>query len=129
MDVGNPSNFERLVNLFPSYDLFSKNITSNSVNNDKIKETILKLFNEEKLIVCPHTATAFYARKKLNQNPWIVVSTADPCKFDDIIEPIISTKVPIADELNAMLNKKAKIIDINSRLSDIKEAFIYRLNL
>ncbi|WP_397601674.1 hypothetical protein [Silvanigrella sp.] len=120
MDVGNPSNFERLSHLFPSFEVFKNNITAVSVDNKKISQTILEVYKQSQYILCPHTATAFYIRNKLNSNPSIVVSTADPCKFDDIIEPIILDKVPISDELKKLLNKKLSFIDIEPNLTEIK---------
>ena len=63
---------------------------------------------------------AFYVKNKLNLDPSIVVSTADPCKFDDIIEPIILDKVPISEELKKLLNKKLSFINIEPNLTELK---------
>lgn len=120
MDVGNPSNFERLSHLFPTYELFKKNIMAISVDNIKISQTIQEVYNKYNYIICPHTATSFYVKNKLNLDPSIVVSTADPCKFDDIIEPIILDKVPISEELKKLINKKLSFINIEPNLTELK---------
>jgi threonine synthase len=121
MDVGNPSNFERLFHLFPSYDLFKQNVNSVSVSDPIIKETIQNAYQNNKIIICPHTATAFYVRKQLNSKSWIVVSTANPCKFDDIIEPLINNKVPMASQLKEIFDKPLKINAIEPSLNGIKK--------
>ena len=122
MDVGNPSNFERLFHLFPSYDLFKQNVNSRSVSDSIIKETIQEVYQNYQIIICPHTATGFYARKQLNNNSWIVVSTANPCKFDEIIEPLIHKKVPIEQQLKDILDKPLKINEIDASLIEIKKS-------
>jgi threonine synthase len=121
MDVGNPSNFERLNYLFNTYDSFKNNVKAISANDDAIRKTIKDIYQQYKMIICPHTATAFFARQKLSEQPWIVVGTADPCKFDTIIEPIIQTKVPIALPLKELLSRPAHIVKVANDLQDIKK--------
>ncbi len=131
MDVGNPSNFERLASLFPTYELFKKNVSVTSVSNKQIEETIKDVFNQYNTIICPHTATAFYARKQLSNSqnnsvdsPWIVVSTADPCKFDDIIEPIIQKKVPLAPQMEELLIRDVQYKNIAPNLEEVKRCAV-----
>src|SRR4029079_14837363 len=105
MDVGNPSNFERLRGLFNTYDTFKNNVKVISALDDDIRQTIKYIYEQHKRIICPHTATACFARQQLSEQPWIVVATADPAKFENSIEPIIQEKVPVPFQLNALLNK------------------------
>lgn len=121
MDVGNPSNFERLHYLFNNFDEFKANVTAFSTNDDDIRKTIKEVYQQYNTIICPHTATAYFARQKLSAEPWIVVATADPCKFDTIIEPIIQAKVPVAPQLQELLDKPTHILKIDNSLLAIQK--------
>lgn len=121
MDVGNPSNFERLKYLFNNFEDFKKNVTAISASDTDIKNTIKNIYEEYNMIVCPHTATACFTREQLSDQPWIVVATADPSKFDSIIEPIINTKVPIADQLQTLLDKPAHTVQVNAKAEEIQK--------
>ena len=123
MDVGNPSNFERLRHLFPTYELFKNNIPVTSVSDDEIKQMIKQYYEKYHRIICPHTATACFARDQLSNQPWIIVATADPSKFDDIIAPIINDKIPVAPELQTLLDKPTHFITVPANLADIKDAY------
>lgn len=122
MDVGNPSNFERLNHLFGSLKHFKENVTAIPVNDEAICKTIHNIYKRYHYISCPHTATAFYVRSQLeDRQPWIVVSTADPCKFDELIEPIINFKVPIAPQLQKLLDKPSQILRVEANLDAIQK--------
>ena len=121
MDVGNPSNFERLRYLFPTFETFKQHVRAISVTDVEIGQTIQNLYQRFQYISCPHTATAFYARKKLNAQPWVVVATADPGKFSRAIEPIIKTTVPMSDNLRTLLDRKTTKIEINPLLPELME--------
>lgn len=128
MDVGNPSNFERLQHLFNSWDSFTENVKSISVDDNEIKNTITQLYQHDKIIICPHTATAFFARKNLSKQPWIVVATADPGKFDTIVEPLIHTTIPVTPELQALLHRPTQIITVDKNLNALRKIITERGN-
>ena len=121
MDVGNPSNIERLSHLFKTFELLQLQVTAISVSDATIKKTIHDIYQNYNTIICPHTATGFAAREQLSDLPWIIAATADASKFDTIVEPIIQKRVPIAPQLEALLNKPAKIISVKNSLTDIQE--------
>lgn len=120
MDVGNPSNFERLRALYPSLEVFRQHVSAYSATDDDIRNTIQQMYKKYQYLVCPHTATACFAREQLEELPWIVVATANPCKFDDIIEPLLHVKVPIAPQLQTLLDRPTERITIGCRLEDIR---------
>jgi len=121
MDVGDPSNLERLNHLFSSFDHFKRNIKAMSVNDESIRETIMQVYKQYQYISCPHTATAFYTHRQLDAQPWIVVATADPCKFNGIIEPLINAQIPLASQLKQLLNMPNKIRRVSANLGAIKK--------
>ncbi len=120
MDVGNPSNFERLSQLFSSYTQFKDKVAAISVDDATIHKTIYDIYKQYNYICCPHTATAFYAYSQLNKQPWIIVATANPCKFDGLIELIINSKIPIAPQLQELLDKSQQILRIEANLKALR---------
>jgi threonine synthase len=76
MDVGNPSNMERLMDLYPDVRPIRNIANGLSVSDSQIKETIKDGPKDWGQVWCPHTATAVFARTKLKSDHWIIVSTA-----------------------------------------------------
>lgn len=106
MDVGDPSNMERLTHLFPDHDCFSRHVDAISVDDDAIRDTIGQVWRKWNYAVCPHTATGEHVRSvKHPDSPSVVYATAHPAKFDAIVEPIIGQSVPVPPQLAALLGK------------------------
>ncbi|MFA5467953.1 MAG: threonine synthase [Sphaerochaetaceae bacterium] len=107
MDVGNPSNMERLMNLYSDWKDFRREVSAYSVSDELILETIKKVWEEKHYIVCPHTATGEYVRGLLKDtNPTLVYATAHPAKFETIVEPIIRRAVEVPGQLSELLSKE-----------------------
>jgi threonine synthase len=124
MDVGHPSNFERLVNLFGSHENFVKNVKAFCVDDTEITNQIKKVHNDYGYTICPHTATTFYAREQLDQNKdYILVSTADPAKFESVIEPILNIEVPPTKALQELLDKNHKKVSINNSMQELCDVY------
>jgi threonine synthase len=90
MDVGNPSNFERLGALQGSLG----EVRVELVDDDQIQLRIRTDYEKRGYIWCPHSATAAEAYARLSKServarPWIVAATAHPYKFREIVEPLI----------------------------------------
>ncbi len=124
MDVGNPSNFERLKHLFSNFEELKNNVRAFSATDEDIRNTIQDVYQQYQTIICPHTATAFYVRQHLSNEPWIIVATADPSKFENIIEPIIQREVPIAPHLQEMLQRPTHSVPVVSTLQNIQELMV-----
>jgi threonine synthase len=124
MDVGNPSNFERLSFLHHNnWQEFTQNVQAFSVNDEQIREIIKEVYDEFNYIVCPHTATGYFARKQLNDKPWIIAATAAPCKFETIIEPLIGETLPVATQLQALLDMPVHRVETNAEMKEVQAAF------
>jgi threonine synthase len=92
MDVGDPSNFCRLFDLYANdLDLLKQRLSSYSITDEEIRKTIVSVFNENKYVMDPHTASAYYALKKyaLINETGVFVSTAHPYKFNEIMDELI----------------------------------------
>lgn len=107
MDVGAPSNFERLRWLYPDPRELRRAFTVDLVDDATIEETIRTRYRTFGEILCPHTATAMHALERLRRDgardDWAVVSTAHPAKFERVVEPLIGREVPIPPPLAALL--------------------------
>jgi threonine synthase len=107
MDVGNPSNMERLRTLFPGIDAIREQVTADSVTDEQIRARIKSDMNTLGHVWCPHTAVAaeVYSRiaKSRAQRQWVIVSTAHPAKFNDVVEPLIGRAVPVPEALAKLL--------------------------
>jgi threonine synthase len=108
MDVGNPSNMERLRNLWGDADELRNRLRSFSVSDDEIRARIVTEFKDYGIAWCPHTATGFEVYRNLPENErrqahWIIAATAHAAKFDEIVEPLIGTSVAIPEELAHLL--------------------------
>jgi threonine synthase len=107
MDVGNPSNAERLRHMFPGVDDLRGAVSAYAIDDDAIRARIRIGYDEESQIWCPHTATAAeaYARhaaRKPLAGPWVIVATAHAAKFAEIVEPIIGRPIAPPPSLAAL---------------------------
>jgi threonine synthase len=121
MDVGNPSNFERLRQLYHSWEEFKAEIKVISATDLQIIKTITKVYNQFAYIMCPHTATGYFALAQLNSMsaPWIIAATANPCKFETIIEPLINKTLTIPAQLQNLLSKTSRKISIHADIAEL----------
>jgi threonine synthase len=112
MDVGAPSNFERLVWTFPESSVLRQRLRAVSVSDAEIRETIRRGEQEHDQIFCPHTATAVHALGRLRaegvRGRWAVVASAHPAKFETVVEPLIGHPVPVPPSLAALLERPAR---------------------
>lgn len=121
MDVGAPSNMERLFDIYPVFEDFKANVESWSVSDSEIESTIKEVYSETGLIICPHTACGERVRRDhFRDVPSIVVATAHPAKFDTIVEPLIGKTIPIPKALYEIISKNSSAKEIGT---DYKELF------
>lgn len=111
MDVGAPSNVERLQWTFPDERVMREQLQAFSVSDDAIQQTITAHAREHGEVLCPHTATAMHRldqlRAKGDDRPWTVVATAHPAKFDSVVEPLTGHPITVPESLAAMLAQPA----------------------
>ncbi|TLY53579.1 MAG: threonine synthase [Gammaproteobacteria bacterium] len=111
MDVGAPSNFERLVWLYPDAAQLRREFVAQTVDDEAIRTTISTRYAQYGEVFCPHTATAVHVLERLRsdgaQGNWAVVSTAHPAKFEGIVEPLIGTSVAVPTSLAELLDRPA----------------------
>ena len=127
MDVGNPSNMERLRNLLGDADQLQKVLSAVRVSDAQIREQIRSRYSDFGFAICPHTATATQAYAGLDparrsDADWILAATAHPAKFEQIVEPLIGTSVPLPQSLEEILSRPGREVSIEPRLESLQQA-------
>ena len=127
MDVGNPSNMERLRVLYRTVDAMREQLSADSVDDATIRRRIGEDFMQFGREWCPHTATAAEVYRRLSErerraSPWVLVATAHPAKFNDIVEPIIGKPVDVPPALARLLELPQHVTDLPPRLAELAAA-------
>ncbi|MEP6635560.1 MAG: threonine synthase [Acidobacteriota bacterium] len=117
MDVGNPSNMERLINLHPEMTELRNIAQAFSVSDKEIADTIARGRDRWQQTWCPHTATAVNVREGLATKDWVIVATAHPGKFESIVEPLVEERVDPPPAL-------AKLLEQPSRFEELEPEFV-----
>lgn len=124
MDVGNPSNMERLRALHPEFDELQSQIGASSVDDIEIRGTIRRDSHELGQIWCPHTATAAKVFRRLlsrgARGHWVIVATAHPAKFNDIVEPQIGREVAVPPQLAKLLSLPRQETELEPTLEALR---------
>ena len=133
MDVGDPSNFVRILELFKNDSTVLKNlISSYSISDDETKTTIKNVLAKENYLLDPHGAVAYIALKKYlendNDSKGIFLETAHPVKFYDVVEPVIQQSVPIPESVQQQLDKEKKSTKIVADSKLVKD-FLMELQI
>jgi threonine synthase len=122
MDVGNPSNFERLAAFPPE----AREVRVELVTDDEIKARIASEYLSSGYVWCPHSATAVEAWSRLPEpersvRPWIAMATAHPYKFAEIVEPLIGRTVEPTPALAAIFHRPTRKIRIGADLDALAD--------
>lgn len=119
MDVGNPSNFIRIQELYNN-DLneFEKDFSSYSFSDTETEIAIKDIYNRTKYIAEPHGAVGYLGLKKEMQKQTnsigVFLETAHPIKFLDIVEPLLDLQLPIPKQIESVLNKEKVSVKIKT---------------
>ncbi len=124
MDVGRPSNLERLRNLFGEAQALNKLLSAYSVSDEGIRTTIGDVFRRDGIAICPHTATAFHVYDLLpeglrDEQDWALVATAHPAKFERIVESVTGAGIEMPRTLADLMDKPASAVSIEPSLAEL----------
>ena len=126
MDVGNPSNLERLRWLFDDdLDAMRALITSTAHTDDQVKTAICELHDRYGYIADPHTAIA-YLGAGTPTHPYapartLFLATAHPAKFREVVEPVVGRPVALPPALAATLARKKQVTRIAPALAELAD--------
>jgi threonine synthase len=127
MDVGNPSNMERIRAFYPTFAAIGEHLSADSIDDATIRARIKEDFMQLGREWCPHTATAAEVYRRLGESerrdtPWVLVATAHPAKFNDVVEPIIGKPIEVPEALERLLKLPQHLLDLPPTLKAVAAA-------
>ncbi|HIC30766.1 MAG TPA: threonine synthase [Flavobacteriaceae bacterium] len=119
MDVGNPSNFIRIQEIYnQDFNALKNNLTSYSYTDEETCNALKEMYNEHNYIADPHGAVGYLGCKDyLKNHPnshCVFLETAHPTKFLDVVEDVIKENVDLPPQILSVMDKKKKSIKISS---------------
>jgi threonine synthase len=135
MDVGNPSNFERMLWLYAGdRAAMSRDVVGSRHTDNEVRETIKRVYERSGYLLDPHSAIAYLGLTKYmgrldrtgpvsrSERIGVFLATAHPAKFGEIVEPIIRTPIVTPAPLADALAKPRHILRIDASLGAVTEA-------
>jgi threonine synthase len=114
MDVGNPSNFARMLDLNSStWNKMKKGIKGYAYDDDATKKAMVEVFKKYNYVIDPHGAVGYLALKEYQKKKdavGVILETAHPAKFLDDVESILNRKIDIPERLISLIDKKKESI-------------------
>ena len=131
MDVGNPSNFWRMLDLYNgSLSKMKEDISGFSFDDDKTAQAMKTLLKNYHYLPDPHGAVGFLGLQEYQkQHPntrGIFLETAHPAKFADVVERILNINIDLPDQLKSLLHKEKQAKLMTTDFSKFKEYLLSR---
>ena len=136
MDVGDPSNFVRIMELFEQkVDDLRSVLNSYSIDDATTKETIKNVYQKYHYTLDPHGAVGYCALneylqrnagQKLKLSKGIFLETAHPVKFPETVEEATNTKISFPESVQHLLSKQKKSIKLEASFEYLKEWLMYK---
>jgi threonine synthase len=127
MDVGHPSNLERLTALYGDAAALRAALSAVSIDEAATRERIRADFARYARVWCPHSAVAAEAYARLSpaaaaDGPWVIVATAHPAKFREIVEPLIGRSVELPASLARLFERPSSFQEIEPTLTALERS-------
>ena len=132
MDVGNPSNFIRIIELFnQQFDSIKDKMSSISVSDDITATTIKEVYQNHDYILDPHGAVAYYALQQYlksshSAKKGFILETAHPVKFPETVEDAIGVALDIPEQVQHLMFEEKHSILMNANFTDLKAWLLNR---
>ncbi|WP_345949589.1 threonine synthase [Mucilaginibacter sp. PAMB04274] len=125
MDVGNPSNWARIADLFKEdAEALKTLMTGYSYTDEQTRESMQQVFDKYEYVVCPHTAIAWRALTEWQQEhknvPGVFLSTAHPCKFPDVFPQEIAARVEVPAQVKELESKLKQAVSLDNSFESFK---------
>ncbi len=127
MDVGDPSNFVRVLDLYKkSHDAITAEIDGFTYNDAQISETVKSTFEKTGYLLDPHGACGYQALKDdlKDGETGVFLETAHPAKFLETVEGIVNQEVEIPEKLRAFMQGEKKSIELSNNFEKFKELLL-----
>lgn len=131
MDVGNPSNFVRILEIFHQDSAALRSVFSATRTSDeRTRELIQSVFREQGYLLDPHGAVGYDGLQQyLEEHPGdkgMLLETAHPIKFLDVVEPVIGAPIPVPPAIEATLQKEKAATLITKEYAALKNYLLSR---
>jgi threonine synthase len=123
MDVGDPSNFARVLDLYQhSHESICRNISAARYNDQEIAATLKEVYQNEGYLLDPHGACGYRALSEQLQEGecGIFLETAHPAKFKQTVENIISDQVAVPSKLQAFMQGEKQSLPMSKDFESFK---------
>ena len=123
MDVGDPSNFARILELYGrDHDAICQHISGASYSDAQIAETMRQCLSESGYILDPHGACGYRAlQEQLQPNEiGIFLETAHPAKFKELVDKVLGIEIPVPDRLAAFMQGMKQSTPISADFNDFR---------
>ena len=132
MDVGDPSNFIRILEIFNhDYEALAACFSSVSISDEETKKAIYETEKNTGYLLDPHGAVGYLALKKYLQthadDKGFFAETAHPVKFYDVVEPVINKKILLPDAVAKIIDKEKLAFRIEADFNQLK-SFLMSMN-
>ncbi|MGB4936075.1 MAG: threonine synthase [Ferruginibacter sp.] len=129
MDVGDPSNFVRIMEIFHQQtDELKKTLVGYTITDGQTRETLVSVFQDHNYLLDPHGAVAYHALQQYQmQHPGtkgVILETAHPVKFYDVIEPLIGETVPVPETVAEQIRKEKLSTKISADVNELKNFLV-----
>lgn len=127
MDVGNPSNFARMKDIYHSdLQLFKEDLLGYWFNDNDTRKAIKEVYDKYNYVIDPHGAVGYLAHKAfISATNYdvsnIILETAHPSKFLDVVEPALGFSVEVPERLAELTNRQKVATPMTKHFSDFKE--------
>ena len=123
MDVGDPSNMERILSLFPTPDAIRGAFEVSAWSDEETTDCIARTWQTAGVALDPHTAVGVLALREAvggdETAEGLVLGTAHPAKFPEVVEPIIGHRVPVPESLREAMSDEPRVPSISPALEDL----------
>ncbi|MBJ7880386.1 threonine synthase [Gelidibacter salicanalis] len=128
MDVGNPSNFIRIQEIYKNdFESLKSNLSSYSFSDDDTREALKELYTDFSYVADPHGAVGYLGCKAYLQTGQdahcVFLETAHPTKFLDVVEAAINKKIDLPPQIEAVMDKEKESISITT-YEDLKTVLL-----
>lgn len=127
MDVGNPSNWVRILDLFETQgkEDLKEYLSAYTFTDIETQAAIRKIYDAYGYVACPHTAIAWlalesYRKKNPGTYAGVFLSTAHPCKFPDAFEPDIQTEIDIPVSVQQLEVSRRAVAELSADFEQFK---------
>ena len=124
MDVGNPSNFHRMNELYAGdVENFKTDMVGYTYSDEQTSDTIKSVYTQTEYLLDPHGAVGYLGLKeymKDHSGVGVFLETAHPAKFLDVVEPIINEKIEIPQRLQDFIDREKVAIGIDADLAQLE---------